>query len=540
MGIFKRYNTLLRRLELATALVLTLIVVLLHLVFLRNAGALWRDEVTSINVATMHSLSDVGRCLELHPFPMLTHLVLRLWSFITGGKDIVLRVFGFLMGVSIVGVLWLNLRLLANSVPLISLSLFALSPLVIRTGDSIRPYGLGIFLILLTFSFLWKVADEAKPRHIAAAAVAAVLSVQCLFQNAILLAAIIFAGVVVTVRNRRPRRAALLVAIGIVAALSLLPYWTTLKGTEDWVIILRVPSRLIPFWPTLARALGAAGGFVVWIWIGVCILGICTAGYILSGRSSPDVLRAKRDTALYCLVAMITGTVSFLLFLKFTNIPPNPWYYLLVMALAAVSLDCILANTNSGAILRIALVILIGSLTLTTTRKKVGQRQTNVDLIASKLAESASEDDMILMNPWYLAISFQRYYNGAADVMMLPPLEAVKVHRYDLVKRKMASANPMEPLISQIAGTLRAGNKIWVVGRLNFILEEVTSPKSLPPAPNSAVGWSYGTYMKIWREQVGHCIQWHCLKGNILSGFTGESISPYERCSVMLLQGWKD
>jgi hypothetical protein len=367
----------------------------------------------------------------------------------------------------------------------------------------------------------------------------AVLSVQCLFQNAFLLTAVIFAGVIVNIRNGRWKSSALLIAIGTIAALSLLPYWTILERAQDWMVILQVPSELILVWPVLSRALGAPGQFVIWIWMGFFVLGLCTAVYLQLPRLGRDVLPVKRDLVLYCSIAMAAGTAVLLFFLKITNIPPQSWYYLLMMALAAVSLDSILANTNSGRILRIALVILMCSLSLPAVWDKVHERQTNVDLIASELAESAGKDDMILMNPWYLTISFQRYYDGAADVMMLPPLEPVKIHRYDLVKRKMAFANPMEPILSQIAETLKSGNKVWVVGRLNFILEDSTSPRFLPPAPNSPYGWSYGSYMQIWREQIGHFIQSHALKGNVLPRVTDGPVSLYENCSVMSLHGWQ-
>ena len=47
------------RAALVCALALTLASALLHFLYLRHAGPLWRDEVNSVNVATLPLLGDV-------------------------------------------------------------------------------------------------------------------------------------------------------------------------------------------------------------------------------------------------------------------------------------------------------------------------------------------------------------------------------------------------------------------------------------------------------------------------------------------------
>lgn len=56
--------------------------------------------------------------------------------------------------------LWLNAREFGHSLPLVSLALLAMSPSLIRWGGTVRGYGLGLLLILVTCALLWRFADR--------------------------------------------------------------------------------------------------------------------------------------------------------------------------------------------------------------------------------------------------------------------------------------------------------------------------------------------------------------------------------------------
>ena len=43
--------------------------------------------------------------------------------------------------------------------------------------------------------------------------------------------------------------------------------------------------------------------------------------------------------------------------------------------------------------------------------------QTNVDLVAARIGQTAGANDLIVITPWYNAISFERYYHGPATRM---------------------------------------------------------------------------------------------------------------------------
>ena len=147
-----------KRLEWGVAAVAVLLILCFHFVFWLRAGALWRDEVNTLQMATWPSVREICDSLQYDSFPLFSSLALpRLGSQPTGGEtDFGLRAFGFIVGIAILAALWLDARLKGISVPLLSMPLFALSPLVIRFGDSIRPYGLGIVFLLAASGLIWK------------------------------------------------------------------------------------------------------------------------------------------------------------------------------------------------------------------------------------------------------------------------------------------------------------------------------------------------------------------------------------------------
>ena len=153
-------------------------------------------------------------------------------------------------------------------VPTLSLALLGLSPTIIRWGDSLRAYGLGLALILITFALVWKVVTSPGRTNFLLASVAAVCSVQTLYYNAVILFAIGIAGAAVAARHGYWRRAFLVLGIGFIAGLSLIPYFQPIQNAKQWNNIFTVPDfTLSLFWEKLFEALSPAGGGVGWVWV---------------------------------------------------------------------------------------------------------------------------------------------------------------------------------------------------------------------------------------------------------------------------------
>src|SRR5262249_9181467 len=150
---------------------------------------------------------------------------LRAWSCLGLHSDFSFRILGLLIGLTILPVLWWNARQLSSSTPILALLLFALSPVTLRWGDSLRAYGLGILFVLLFLGLIWTLIQRQTRFICSLAMLAAVLAVQSLYQNAFVIGSICLGGLVVTLRRRNYRMSGLIVLTGIPAALSLLPYW---------------------------------------------------------------------------------------------------------------------------------------------------------------------------------------------------------------------------------------------------------------------------------------------------------------------------
>ena len=113
-----------------------------------------------------------------------------------------------------------------------------------------------------------------------------------------LLMAFIFAGIVVSLRNHRWKRTRPLLAIGLAALISLLPYWQIVKRAQDWVIIRKIPIGWRSIWQMFSTALGSGLHFMPWLWVGLFVLGIITAIYFQLVRAKSTTSSAQKDLAL--------------------------------------------------------------------------------------------------------------------------------------------------------------------------------------------------------------------------------------------------
>jgi len=159
---------MLTRFEFGAAILLTAVLVSVHIVFFFHAGPLWRDEISSLNLATKPTLAEFWRSLTFDPFPAGYFVFLRLWNAIGfGDSDLALRAFGFFIGVFLICALWVACNLIDKSPPLWPLALFAFNPLVLEVGGSLRPYGFSFIWVVLAFALLWRVTFGSINKSIA-------------------------------------------------------------------------------------------------------------------------------------------------------------------------------------------------------------------------------------------------------------------------------------------------------------------------------------------------------------------------------------
>ena len=211
-------------LEITLALLTTALIVCVHWTLLQNAGGLWRDEINSVQVATLPTWHDAWGLLWTESFPFLPIAIFRVWNALgLMATDSNIRILGFIVGL-VAGVLWRNAGALGYPCPTVALSLFGFNAVAIRFGDSFRGYGLGITMLLLAFPLMWKVAIKPNRPMFLAALTACVLATQSMYQNSFLLACLGLAGIAVVARDRNWKAVRAVLSIGAVCAASLLPW----------------------------------------------------------------------------------------------------------------------------------------------------------------------------------------------------------------------------------------------------------------------------------------------------------------------------
>ena len=514
--------------EWGVALLLTAAAIAYHVWFFLKAGDLWRDEVNSFEFARM-PLGTAFASLQHDSFPFLPTLLLHGWLAVGGGgSETAIRIFGLLVGLFLLGGLWLTARLFRCDVPLLSLALLGLNPWVVRTVDSVRPYGIGMVLFVAALGCVWRAAESGRRKWILLAGTLALLSVQCMYQNALLLLALCIAGAVVAWRGGSVRNAGAVLAVGLVAALSLLVYRSSLAAARDWSIVNQAPVPWKALRHEFETALCAGSRVALWGWGAVAILTAAIGVHSLRRRSS---------LALFAAAFALLATLVYLVAIKGTRVPTQPWYYVPLAVAAAPALDAALRAQAADArrAVRLVLALLLAGAVAVPGWNQLRERRTNMDLVASILAKRASAGDVVVVYPFFFGVSFHRYYHGPAAWLTIPPISDLRIHRYDLLKRLMSRPQPIEPVYASVAQALRTGHKVWLVGGL-----PPSDPKHvpLPPPPLPNTGWYMGPYMFSWGREAAGFLESHALSAEVVDTSTGEPVSHYENASIQVLAGW--
>jgi len=549
--------------ESVTVTLLVLLVTALHVQFVTNVGGLWRDEANSVNLATLPSFAEMWRVLDFDSFPMLFFTVLRGWTAIFGANDdLALRVLGLITGLGILGAAWASGRSFSIKWPILSLALIGLNPMLIRYGDSTRAYGLGILLILLTLRSFWRLVDSPGPpttRRIIEAALLAVLSVQCLYYNSVLLLAIAAGATAVAIQSRAWRTLCVILGIGMLAAASLLPYIPMMRRMREWTFLVSYPDGGFAWlWVRACEVLGSPSRLGIWLWPALVIVGlVIAAGVWAMGRRRPETLPGRIPTAvLFAAVTLAVGVASYAGFLRVLNYWTQPWYYITLAAFVACLLEVLFgawpATSKSKVALRsvrLAVALLLLCVAARPAWKELPTRHTDVDLIAGRLQQLATKDDLIVVPPWQCAISLCRYYRGPAKVITLPPISEHRFHRYDLVLRQMMTADPLRSVLVRMENALRTGHRIFIVGDLPFLKPELVPP-TLSPAFQDASGQWHGGYRAPWQSLGEYSTVWHFQAGHFLRSKATNAhnidvpvpdnarVQDYEDLGLSVVQGW--
>jgi hypothetical protein len=540
-----RINEWLKHCEWITVGLIALIAIGLHIRFVTHVGGLWRDEANSVQLATLPTLQEAWRSLDFDSFPVLFFGVLRGWTGIFGAEnDAALRALGLIIGLSVLTLLFINARTLGARWPVLSLALVGLNPMLIRYGDSTRAYGLGILLLLLTFWSFWRLVQSPSfPGYtkILTAGLLAVLSVQCLYYNSVLLLAICAGAIAVALRMKAWRTIGIVLAIGFFAALSLLPYLPMIGRMHEWTFLVNYPVDLPWLWRRICEVIGSPDPISIWLWAGLFVIALL----LLAGFGFRRLLPAS---VLFAGATCVVAVPAYAIFLRVLSYYTQPWYYITLTILVAAAFDVILGawrddRATSGILRGLRLIVAFALICLAALPawEEMPIRHTNVDLVAGKLRSDATKDDLIVTSHWQYAVSLYRYYHGPADVITLPPIDDHRFHRYDLALQQMRTAEPLQPAYARMEEVLRSGHKVFVVGGL-------PPPKPGVPPPEVSLGyrepdgsWHGGNYDVVWPVLAGYFVQAHAVHYTQLPVPVPDRarVQRYEHLAVTLVQGWR-
>jgi hypothetical protein len=523
------------------AVAATILVLFLHICLTPNVGGLWRDEVNTVNLATVPTWHDLWQFHNQDSFPLLFASTVRVWSGFFGSGDDSIRLLGLIIGLAVVAAFWINARLMGLPFPFWSLVLAAANPMIIRYGDSARGYGLSLVFLLLMFGFIWKVTRTLEWRCLIVATVTAVVGVHATYYNAVLLFAICAGGCFVALRERNWRTAFAVVGIGATAAVSLLPYAQTFLHANEWNFLVQYRFTIALMWERLSEVTGSPISIGVAIW-SVLVLAAVIAAATAIFRAGVDRAQWKRRrVASFCGVALVVGILSYAGFLKLLNYHTNPWYYLSLVTFVAVCIDPILwpENARLHRLLRAGAAALFLACAAVPTSRIIAARHTNLDLVAHELETLAAPEDLIVLTHWQCGVTLQRYYKGRTPWMTIPPLADFRFQSHQPIIAQMRAEAPLQPIFAQAERTMKSGHRVWVVGGAPP-LHPGRPPPVLPHVGNGNNGWRGSeAFYTVWAMQVMYFLQQHLTRAQSVTFPDTGPVGPFEDFGVTVFDGWK-
>lgn len=527
-----------KRIEWITALLLSAVVLFLLIVRATHAGALWRDECETLQLARMPTLGDITENIQYTSLPVPFVVIVRVFTSVFGTSDISIRCFGLTVGLAFICVAWYHARSIRDDVPLLLLALIGLNSIFLTVGTQLRGYGLGSVFIVLAFSLTAKVLLKPTGWRLAGVLLAYLACMQSLLLTGVLVPALMVAAATVWWFRGQLRWILILLGVACICGLSCVPYvLRTIRIEKQWAAVVQVPDSLGPLWQTVVKACGPPSSIMPGIWITLIVLSLVGAGWRVAviWRTKPA---PEWDLLLFGSLTILVSVAAHHAFLWAGHNILAPRYFVPLLSLLAVTVDVIVANFCRFHSIRVARVICTIAATIGlpfAAWPKITERQTNIDFVAQLLQEKANADDLIVINTWTDAVSFNWYYHGPTGWITVPMIDEHRIHRYDLLKEKMMSPSPLEDLEREISEKLRLGKRIWFVG--NF---DNPNPRlSVSPAPDPKFGWQFLFYRFAWSEELSAFIQDHSSNGRLVAP-EGKSISADENFPVWVAEGWRE
>ncbi len=531
-----RLKNWLARPDYILALATTALVIFLHVCLTPNVGGLWRDEANTVNLATLPTLGAILEHLDNDSFPLLFAGIVRYWSKFFGSGDDSLRVLGLGIGLGGVAAIWLNARLFGLKFPFWSLLLIGANPLVIRYGDSVRAYGLGMMFLLLMVGTVWRLSQSPTLRNFLLATAISVLAVHSIYYNAVLLFALGVGGCVSALFGKRWLAAGAVLGVGAIAAVTMLPYLPKLLHASNWNFLVQYPFTVPFMWTRIMELFGSPHWAGLIFWPCLVAIALAIAATTLCRRERAE----RRDLVIFCLVSLLVGIVAYTAFLKLLSYYTQVWYYMALATFIAACIDPLLYPAESRVWIWMrgagAGIFLIAN--TATASKIVALRHTNIDLAVKSIQAMAAPEDFIILTRWECGVTMDRYYKGPAAWTTIPPLVDFHFQDYGPILAQMREEAPLQPVFEKVEQTLRGGHQVWILGSILLPRPGQATPV-LKRVTDADPSWRGSpAFYQMWVAQFSEMIMAHQTQIKSVP-LSPEDRAPFEELPLRVVAGWR-
>lgn len=500
-------------------------------------SALWRDEVNGLNVATQPSLSGVWHSLQFDSAPIAWFLILRAWSALGLASDTGLRLLGFVTTAAIGLALYVNARRNHGCWPIASYAILGANPIFLRYASSIRSYGLAILMIVIAASATAAYLRTGGRRLLLLSSLAVLLMMQATYTGVIFGVCLALALALTERAKGWPlaRDLAILIGPGLIC---MLPYVWVLREAARWSDVLSSP---IPIPYGLIAAMESVGAFhpiAVGAWAAFAAL--ATLAVIRRPRDS-ERSPAGSHFAFWSIFAA-SGLIGFTIYVYSLRYAIFSWHCLPATAVIALWADSLFASLirgrsalNYAAIFALAVAYASNAI---ASASELKSPQTNIDLAASLVARQALPGDLVVFNPWFYEVSFDRYANRSLARVAVPFDRPVDLHRFDWARTFEASPAPLAAVERSMAQTLAGGQSVLLVGDAVLGAGQARASQ-LAPAPDPAAGWNHVAYENLWTRQISAFLVRHARQCYVAHPVDETPPVPYEDIRVFRFTGWK-
>ena len=219
----------------------------------------------------------------------------------------------------------------------------------------------------------------------------AILSVQVLYHNVVLVAAICFGAWAVCWRRKNGRAAFEFLLVAVISAASLLPYSQNLVAAAGTSSVIRTGVKLLRFFSSYRDTLGFPLTGYMYVWIALAVIIVIRAGIGFWRKpADPTSDASEDDLSLFASVTLVLLAIGFPIFFWRAQMAMQSWYLLPFLAAVAVCFDAALPVFRG--LLRPAffgLVTATALISMVTTGRILNRHFSDVNFYAEALTANA-------------------------------------------------------------------------------------------------------------------------------------------------------